>query len=57
MAYQYREEMFPTRVLRQAFDALQAQLPARAVREYLHVASTWRLTPQRLRGPRPWNRS
>jgi hypothetical protein len=57
MAYKYREEMFPTLVFRQAFDALQAQLPARAVREYLHVASTWRLTPQRLRWPRPWSSS
>jgi Mu transposase-like protein len=37
MAYKYREEMFPTLVFRQAFDALQAQLPARAVREYLHL--------------------
>jgi hypothetical protein len=37
MAYKYREEMFPTRVFRQAFDALQAPLPARAVREYLHL--------------------
>ena len=39
MAYKYREEMFPTLVFRQAFDALQAQLPARAVREYLHLAA------------------
>jgi hypothetical protein len=37
MAYQYREERFPTLVFRQAFDALQGQLPARAVREYLHL--------------------
>jgi transposase len=37
MAYKYREEMFPTLVFRQAFDALQGQLPARAVREYLHL--------------------
>jgi transposase InsO family protein len=37
MAYKYREEMFPALVFRQAFDALQGQLPARAVREYLHL--------------------
>ncbi|MEZ5447404.1 MAG: IS21 family transposase [Gammaproteobacteria bacterium] len=37
MAYRYREEMFPTLVFRRAFDALQQQLPAKAVREYLRV--------------------
>jgi hypothetical protein len=37
MAYKSREARFPTRVFRQALDALQAQLPARAVREYLHL--------------------
>jgi hypothetical protein len=37
MADKYREQMFPTLVFRQAFDALQAPLPARAVRDYLHL--------------------
>jgi transposase len=37
MAYRYREEMFPTLVFRRAFDVLQQQLPAKAVREYLRV--------------------
>ncbi|MEZ5445177.1 MAG: hypothetical protein R3F45_05295 [Gammaproteobacteria bacterium] len=37
MAYRYREEMFPTLVFRRAFDALQQQPPAKAVREYLRV--------------------
>jgi len=37
MAYKYREEMFPSLVFRRAFDALQAQTPAKAVREYLRL--------------------
>jgi len=37
MAYKYREEMFPTLVFRRAFDCLQAQIPAKAGREYLRL--------------------
>jgi transposase len=37
MAYKYREEMFPCLIFRQAFDALQTAIPARAVREYLRI--------------------
>jgi transposase len=37
MAYKYREEMFPCLIFRQAFDALHSAVPARAVREYLHM--------------------
>lgn len=37
MAYKYREEMFPSLIFRQVFDALQASIPARAVREYLRI--------------------
>jgi hypothetical protein len=37
MAYKYREEMFPSLVFRRAFDRLQAELPSRAVREYLRI--------------------
>lgn len=37
MAYKYREEMFPSLVFRRAFDALQAEVPAKAVGEYLRL--------------------
>lgn len=35
--YRYREELFPTSRFRMAYDALQEQLPTRAVREYLAI--------------------
>jgi hypothetical protein len=35
--YRYREEMFPTSRFRMAYDALQEQMPTRAVREYLAI--------------------
>jgi hypothetical protein len=35
--YQYREEMFPTLVFRQAYDALAKQRPERADKEYLSL--------------------
>ena len=35
--YRYREEMFPTSRFRMAYDALQEQIPLRAVREYLAI--------------------
>lgn len=36
-AYQYREELFPTVVFRQAYDALVAKRPERADKEYLTI--------------------
>jgi len=35
--YRYREDLFPTSRFRMAYDALQEQRPARAVREYLAI--------------------
>ncbi len=35
--YQYREEMFPTLVFRQAYDALAKQRPERADKEYFSL--------------------
>ena len=35
--YRYREDLFPTSRFRMAYDALQEQLPERAVREYLTI--------------------
>jgi hypothetical protein len=35
--YRYREDLFPTSRFRMAYDALQEQLPTRAVREYLAI--------------------
>jgi hypothetical protein len=35
--YRYREDLFPTSRFRMAYDALQEQLPERAVREYLAI--------------------
>lgn len=35
--YRYREDLFPTSRFRMAFDALQTQMPLRAVREYLAI--------------------
>lgn len=41
--YRYRDELFPTLTFRRAYDAVQAQQPSRADREYvriLHLAAT-----------------
>ena len=35
--YVYREDMYPTVTFRRAYDALQAQQPGRADREYVQV--------------------
>jgi hypothetical protein len=35
--YRYREDLFPTSRFRMAYDVLQEQVPARAVREYLAI--------------------
>ena len=35
--YRYREDLFPTSRFRMAYDALQAHIPLRAVREYLAI--------------------
>ena len=35
--YRYREDLFPTSRFRMTYDALQEQLPTRAVREYLAI--------------------
>ena len=35
--YRYREDLFPTTRFRMAYDALQAHMPLRAVREYLVI--------------------